>query len=77
MEPMSFELIEEQALGLSAEDRARLACELLDSIDNLKPDEIEGLWLKVAELRAQEIDRGTAVLVEGNEVARKARALVR
>ncbi len=77
MATMDFELIEKQALSLSAEERARLARELLDSIDNLTPREIEMLWLDEAERRAQEIDRGASALVDGSEVARKARALVR
>jgi putative addiction module component (TIGR02574 family) len=77
MATMDFELIEKQALSLSAEERARLARELLDSIDNLTPREIETLWLDEAERRAQEIDRGASALVDGDEVARKARALVR
>ena len=77
MAAMDFELIEKQALSLSAEERARLARELLDSIDNLTPREIETLWLEEAERRSQQIDRGEVVLVDGDEVARKARALVR
>ena len=77
MATMDFELIEKQALSLSADERARLARALLDSIDNLTPREIETLWLGEAERRAQEIDRGTSALVDGDEVARKARALVR
>ena len=77
MATMDFELIEKQALSLSAEERARLARELLDSIDNLTPREIEKLWLEEAERRSQQIDRGEVVLIDGDEVARKARALVR
>ena len=77
MATMNFELIEKQALSLSAEERARLARELLDSIDNLTPAEIEALWLDEAVRRAKEIDSGAAVLVAGEEVAKKARALVR
>ncbi len=77
MVAMDFELIEKQALSLSAEERARLARELLDSIDNLTPREIETLWLEEAERRAQQIERGEVALVDGDEVARKARALVR
>jgi hypothetical protein len=73
---MDFELIEKQALGLSAEQRARLARELIDSIDNLTSAEVETLWFDEAERRAREIDSGAAVLVAGDEVARKARALV-
>jgi putative addiction module component (TIGR02574 family) len=77
MATMNFELIEKQALSLSAEERARLARELLDSIDNLTPAELEALWLNEAVRRAKEIDSGAAVLVAGEEVAKKARALVR
>ena len=77
MATMNFELIEKQALSLSAEERARLARELLDSIDNLTPAELEALWLDEAVRRAKDIDSGAAVLVAGEEVAKKARALVR
>ena len=76
MQAMDFELIEKQALSLSAVQRAQLARELLDSIDNLTPTEVEALWFDEAERRAKEIDSGTA-LVAGDEVAKKARALVR
>jgi len=50
---------------------------LLDSIDRRSGSELEALWLQEAERRASEIDSGAAALVEGMEVARKARALVR
>jgi Putative addiction module component len=73
---MDFESIEKEALRLNAQQRARLAQELLDSIDNLPPAEIEALWLDAAERRAKEIDSGADMLVAGDEVARKARALV-
>lgn len=77
MQAMDFELIEKQALSLSAVQRAQLARELLDSIDNLTPAEVEALWFDEAERRAKEIDSGTTVLVAGDDVAKKARALVR
>lgn len=77
MDDMDFESIEKEALSLNAQQRARLAQELLDSIDNLTPHELEALWLEEAERRAKEIDAGAAELVDGQEVARKARALVR
>jgi putative addiction module component (TIGR02574 family) len=76
MASMNFELIEKQALSLSAEEHARLAHELLDSIDNLTPAELEALWLDEAVRRAKEVDSGAAVLVTGEEVAKKARALL-
>ena len=77
VEAMTFEDIERKALGLSPQQRARLAQELLDSIDRLPGSELETLWLDEAERRASEIDSGAAALVSGAAVARKARALVR
>lgn len=77
MQGMDFESIEREALRLDARQRARLAQELLDSIDNLSPAEIEALWLDEAEKRSAEIDAGADVLVSGEEAARKARALLR
>lgn len=74
---MDFSSVEEQALSLSAEDRARLAHELLDSLDQLSPAELPGLWLDEAERRAGQIDRGEATLVSAEEVAIKARALLK
>jgi hypothetical protein len=49
---------------------------LLDSIERLSGSDVEALWLEEAVRRSSEIDNGAAVLVEGAEVARKARALV-
>ena len=74
---MDFAAVEEQALSLSAEDRARLAHELLDSLERLPPAELNKLWLDEAERRAAQLDRGEAVLVPAEEVARKAQALLK
>jgi hypothetical protein len=74
---MDFDSVEKEALSLSTDDRARLAQELLESLDTLPPDELRKLWLDEAERRAAQIDRGEAVLVSGDEVARKARALLK
>ena len=73
---MDFATLEKQALGLPAEARARLAQELLGSLDELSPQEHRALWLAEAHRRAAQIDRGEAVLVASEEVARKARALL-
>lgn len=69
--------LEEQALSLPPADRAKLAHELLESLDALSPSELESLWVQEAERRAREIDSGAVHLVSGSDVARKARALVR
>jgi putative addiction module component (TIGR02574 family) len=74
---MDFEHVEKQALSLPAAERARLAHELLDSIDNMSREEVRKLWLDEAERRAAEIDSGASTLIPGDEVSRKARALLR
>ena len=74
---MDFASVEEQALSLSAEDRARLAHELLDSLERLAPAELHKLWLDEAERRAGQLDRGEVELVSAAEVARKAQALLK
>lgn len=74
---MDIEVLEREALKLPAEDRARLARELLDSLDELPPKELDRLWLEEASRRAAQIDAGDVELVSSEEVDRKARALLR
>ncbi|HVC30612.1 MAG TPA: addiction module protein [Steroidobacteraceae bacterium] len=74
---MDVELIEREARKLPAEDRARLARDLLDSLDELPPQELDHLWLEEASRRAAQIDAGEVELLSAEEVDRKARALLR
>ena len=74
---MDAKLIEEQALALPAPDRARLVRKLLESLDALSKSERKQLWLAEAARRAAQLDKGEVQLVPGEEVARKARALLR
>ena len=74
---MDVKGLERDALKLPPEDRARLASELLDSLDELPPQEIAQLWLAEASRRATQIDADEVELVSGDEVDRKARALLR
>ena len=74
---MDVEALEREALKLPAEDRARLAEELLDSLDELPPQEIDRLWLEEASRRAAQIDAGEVELVSAEDVDEKARALLR
>ncbi len=66
-----------EALSLAPEDRARLASELLDSLDNLPPGESRQLWLEEARRRAKQIDDGEVELIAAEEVAKKAQALLK
>jgi hypothetical protein len=74
---MDSKSVEKQALGLPAPDRARLAQKLLESLDTLTDAEREKLWLDEAARRAAQLDSGDVELISGNEVAGKARALLR
>ena len=68
--------IEREALHLPATDRARLAHNLLLSLENLSEDELSEAWLDEAERRAAEIDNGTVNLISAEEVSAKARVLL-
>ena len=74
---MDVKTFEHEALKLPTEDRARVARELLDSLDGLPPHELDRLWLEEAQRRAAQIDAGEFELISGEEVDRKARALLR
>lgn len=74
---MDIAVLEDEVLKLSALDRARLVRELLDSLDDLPPQELERLWFDEASRRAAQLDTVEVHLVSGEEVDRKARALLR
>ena len=54
----NLEKIEEEAFSLSAQERARLALNLIKSLDNDDDADAEGLWLQEAERRYQEYREG-------------------
>jgi putative addiction module component (TIGR02574 family) len=62
--------IEQDALRLSAEDRARLAVSLLSSLESAteSPEEIEKLWIAEAERRFQELRNGVVQGIPAQEV---------
>ena len=74
---MDLQTIEREALSLAPADRAKLAHELLESLDTLSPAEIDELWLDEAERRLRELDAGRVQLVPAEEVYRKAQALLK
>ncbi|MBI3013881.1 MAG: addiction module protein [Candidatus Tectomicrobia bacterium] len=74
---MDLTAIEQEALNLSPEDRAKLAQKLLLSLESLSEEQIRESWLIEAERRAREIDRGEVQPIPAEEVRRKARALLR
>jgi putative addiction module component (TIGR02574 family) len=73
-------LVEElsaRAKTLSAEDRARLAEELLESLDPEPESEVEAAWDREIERRVTEVESGTVKLISAEEVHAEARSLIR
>lgn len=71
---MSIEHLKEEALRLAPKARARLARELLASLDAMSEAEIEKLWLDEAIRRDEELDNGAARAYPADEVLARARA---
>jgi len=68
--------LEDDALKLSNEDRARLAVRLLASLEEEveSPEEIEKVWLAEVERRFQELRDGVVQGVPGTDVFARLRA---
>ena len=74
---MNSKRIEEEALHLPEEERAKLAQKLLLSLDAPSEAEITEDWLIEAQRRARELDEGLVQPISAEEVRRKAQALLR
>jgi putative addiction module component (TIGR02574 family) len=74
---MNLKQIENQALDLSEEERAKLAQKLILSLENAKDEDIEKEWLAEARRRAVEIDNGEVQPISAADVRKKAQALLR
>ncbi|HEX4954831.1 MAG TPA: addiction module protein [Thermoanaerobaculia bacterium] len=72
---MDIKSLARQALSLPPNERARLAQELLESLDSPPERKLDQIWLDEAEHRGRQIDDGSVALVPGDEVLRKAQAL--
>jgi putative addiction module component (TIGR02574 family) len=79
MKTMTFEELEAEVLKLPVENRTQLAKTLVLSLESEEePDpEHERLWMEEIERRCREIDEGRAVLIPGEEVLRRLRAVLR
>ena len=74
---MNFGQIESEALSLPIDARASLAQRLSLSLEEVAEREFDRLWGEESARRAAAVDAGLAQTVSGEEVARKARALLR
>lgn len=64
----NLEEIASEALGMAVESRAALAKRLLDSLDDLAPEECERMWVEEAARRYQQLKDGTAQSFASEEV---------
>jgi putative addiction module component (TIGR02574 family) len=74
---MNLPQIESEALGLPVQDRAALAQRLLLSLEDVSEAEFERLWADESVRRVAEFDAGNSLSISGEEVAKKARDLLR
>tara|TARA_B110000977_G_C10619878_1_gene315758 strand:+ start:243 stop:467 length:225 start_codon:yes stop_codon:yes gene_type:complete len=74
---MNIQEIEDEALHLPKDERAALVQKLVLSLDAPSTEELQEDWLLEAKRRAEELDVGVVLAVPGDEVLRKARALVK
>jgi Putative addiction module component len=74
---MDIDTLKREALRLCSEDRARLASDLLDSLDELPHQDADHRWFEEAARRATQVDSGEVEMISADEVDLKARALLR
>ena len=74
---MNLQKIEDEALHLSKEERTHLIQKLVLSLESPSEEELKSDWLSLARSRADEIDNGFVLAVSGEEVMKKARALIK
>ncbi len=72
-----FPSLEREALGLPADKRARLARDLLASLESSSDQELEELWRSEASTRAKELRSGEVEGIPAEDVYREAEALFR
>lgn len=73
---MDLKSLEHEVLGLPSQDRARLALDLIESLETLTPAEVDRLWVQEAQRRAEQIDAQAVELTSAEAVSAKARALL-
>lgn len=74
---MNLQKIEDEALHLPKEERAQLVQRLVLSLESPSDQELRSDWLLEARRRAEELDNGSVQAVPGEDVIRKARALIK
>ena len=71
---MSIEEVEAEALKLGPKERARLAGQLLESLESLSPEENARIWAEEAQAREKAVESGSLTSRPADVVFREARA---
>jgi putative addiction module component (TIGR02574 family) len=71
---MSFKLIQEQIVHLSAVERARLIDLLWESLDEERVNKVETKWAAESEERIDAVDRGELQAIDGPSALHQLRA---
>lgn len=74
--PTLVEELSARAKTLPPEDRARLAAELLDSLEQDPDTEFDSAWDREIARRVAEVESGAAELVSADDVHAQARRLI-
>ena len=74
---MKLHTIENDVMHLSRQDRARLIRKLIISLDTPSEQELQAEWLAEARHRAEELDQGIVQGIPGEDVLKRAHALVK
>ncbi|WP_041523765.1 addiction module protein [Gilvimarinus agarilyticus] len=74
---MDIQKLADEALHLLEEQRAHLIQRLVSSLDAPSAKELRADWSAEARRRAEELDNGTAQAIAGDDVLKKARALIK
>lgn len=73
---MSLEELEAAALKLDSKSRARLAERLLESLENLSPEENARIWAEEAQRRVAALESGALSSRPADEVFREAQGRI-
>ncbi|HEV3456590.1 MAG TPA: addiction module protein [Thermoanaerobaculia bacterium] len=65
---ISAETLLDSALKLPSEDRARIAAELIASLDGIPEAGVEAAWDAEVERRVAQVDQGEVELLDWNDV---------
>ena len=74
---MNANALELEALGLPSSERAKLALELIESLESLSDHEVSELWLAESQRRTQQIDDGEVILIPAEVIAARSAELLR